>query len=168
VTTIPVLLEGFLMKKLAKIALTAAALSLVAGCSAPAAAPPDITPDPANTANPYFGSAATDGPKPNKTLWDYQKPTMKDQAFYAAARQGTTSLEAIEDDKLTVVSQLTCASVGNGETGKDALVKQALTAATGSADGITAGITKDVSQLLIVGAKNYCPDLSPAFAKILT
>ena len=154
------------MKKLAKFALTAAALAMVAGCSAPAG-PPAIMPDPSNTADPHFGSAATDGPKSNKTLWDYQKPVMKDKAFYAEARQGTTTLDAIEDDKLTVMSQVACASVGNGETGKDTLLKQALTTATGSSDGMTAAGVKDVSKLLSVGAKNYCPDLSPTFARIL-
>lgn len=154
------------MKNLAKIALTAAALALVAGCSAPAA-PPSISPNPSNTADPHFGSAATDGPKPNKTLWDYQKPVMKDKAFYAEARKGTSTLDAIEDDKLTVMAQVACASVGNGETGKDALLKQALTTATGSAEGMTAAAAKDVSGLLNVGAKNYCPDLSADFAKIL-
>lgn len=154
------------MKKLAKIALTAAALALVAGCSAPAA-PPSIAPNPSNTADPHFGSAATDGPKPNKTLWDYQKPVMKDKVFYAEARQGTSTLDEIEDDKLTVMAQVACASVGNGETGKEALLKQALTTATGSSDGMTGATVKDVSGLLNVGAKNYCPDLSAEFAKIL-
>jgi hypothetical protein len=155
------------MKKLATFALTAAALAMVAGCSAPAA-PPAITPDPANTANPYFGSAATDGAKPNKTLWDYQKPVMKDKDFYAEARKGTASLTAIDNDKLTVISQVTCASVGNGETGKDVLLKQALTTSTGSADGLTPAVAKDVTHLLSVGAQNYCPDLSADLLKILT
>jgi hypothetical protein len=167
VTTIPVLPEGFPMKKLAKIALATAALALVAGCSAPAAAPPAITPNPSNTADPHFGSAATDGPKPNKTLWDYQKPVMKDKAFYAEARKGTTSLAAIEDDKLTVISQVACATVGNGDTGKDILLKQVLTTATGSAEGLTPAVAKDVTRLLTVGSQNYCPDLSAEFAKIL-
>jgi hypothetical protein len=166
-TTIPVPPEGFLMKKLAKFALTAAALTLMAGCSAPAAAPPSIAPNPSNTADPHFGSAATDGPQPNKTLWDYQKPVMKDKAFYAEARKGTTSLTAFEDDKLTVISQVACASVGNGGTSKDVLLKQALTTATGSEDGLTPAVAKDVARLLTVGAQNYCPDLSTEFAKIL-
>jgi hypothetical protein len=154
------------LKKLAKFALTAAALALVAGCSAPAA-PPAIGPNPSNTADPHFGSAATDGPKPNKTLWDYQKPVMNDNSFYAEARKGATSLEAIEDDKLTVMAQVACASVGNGETSKDMLLKQALTTATGSTDALTPAMTKDITQLLNVGARNYCPDLSADFAKIL-
>lgn len=155
------------MKKLVKFALTAAALALVAGCSAPAAAPPSIAPNPSNTADPHFGSAATDGPKPNKTLWDYQKPVMKDKEFYAAARKGTTALAEIDDDKLTVISQVACASVGNGEAGKDVLLKQALTTSTGSADGLTPAVAKDVTHLLSVGAQNYCPDLSADFVKIL-
>lgn len=154
------------MKKLT-LAMAAAALALVVGCSAPASAPPSITPDPSNSANPHFGSAATDGPKPNKTLWDYQKPVMKDKAFYAEARKGTTALTAFEDDKLTIISQVACASVGNGGTGKDVLLKQALTTATGSADGLTPEVAKDVTRLLTVGAHNYCPDLSAEFVKIL-
>jgi hypothetical protein len=154
------------MKKLAKFALTAAALVLVAGCSAPAG-PPAIGPNPSSTADPHFGSAATDGPKPNKTLWDYQKPVMKDKAFYAEARKGTTSLAAIDDDKLTIISQVACASVGNGGAGKDTLLRQALTTATGSADGLTPQSAKDITRLLTVGAQNYCPDLGADFVKIL-
>ncbi|GAA4034516.1 hypothetical protein GCM10023063_18230 [Arthrobacter methylotrophus] len=156
------------MKKLATLALGAAVLALAAGCSAAApATPPFIGPDPSNTADPHFGSAATDGPKPNKTMWDYQKPVMKDKEFYAEARKGTTTLTAFDDDKLTVIAQLTCASVGNGATGKDVLLKQALTAATGSADGLTPQLAKDITQLLTVGGQNYCPDLGSSFAKIL-
>lgn len=155
------------MKKLASLALTAAVLALVSGCSAPASAPPSIAPNPSNTADPHFGSAATDGPKPNKTLWDYQKPAMKDKAFYAEARKGTTALTAFEDDRLTIISQVACASVGNGGAGKDLLLTQALTTATGSADGLTPEVAKDVTHLLTIGAQNYCPDLSAEFTKIL-
>ncbi|WP_422758975.1 hypothetical protein [Paenarthrobacter sp. C1] len=155
------------MKKLASVAFAAVTLALVAGCSTPTAAPPPVEPNPSNTADPHFGSAATDGPKPNKTLWDYQKPVMKEKTFYAEARKDTTTLDSIENDKLTVISQLSCATVANGETGKDALLQQALTAATGSTDAVTPAAAKDLSGLLTVGAKNYCPDLSAEFSKIL-
>ncbi|QOT19310.1 hypothetical protein [Paenarthrobacter sp. YJN-5] len=155
------------MKKLASLALTAGALALTVGCSAPAAAPPSVEPNPSNTADPHFGSAATDGPKPNKTLWDYQKPVMKEKAFYAEARKDTTTLDSIENDKLTVIAQLSCATVANGETGKDALLQQALTAATGSTDAMTPEAAKDLTSLLTVGAKNYCADLNAEFSKIL-
>lgn len=154
-----------MMKKLATLALAAAVLSIAAGCSAPSAESAVTSAPPTS---PYFGSAATDGPKPNKTLWDYQKPVMKDKAFYAEARKGTTSLASIENDKLTMISQVSCASVGNGETSKDVLLKQALTTATGSTEGLTPEMTKDLAGLLAVGSKNYCPELSDELASILS
>jgi hypothetical protein len=152
-----------MMKKLVTFAMAAAVLALTAGCSAPAA-DPAAAPMPTS---PYSGSGATDGPKPNHTLWDYQKPVMKDKAFYAEARQGTTALQDFADDKLTVMSQLTCAAVANGETGKDVLLTQAVRSATGKEDGITPEVSKDVSHLLIAGAKNYCPDLQGTLVKVL-
>lgn len=151
------------MKKLATLAMAAAVISLAAGCSAPVS--PAVTSTPPTS--PYFGSAATDGPKPNKTLWDYQSPVMKDKAFYAEARQGTTTLAGFADDKLTTVAQIACASVANGETSKDVLLERAMTTATGSTDGLTAEAGKDLAGLLAVGSKNYCPDLGPQFTKIL-
>lgn len=151
------------MKKLATLAMAAAVISLAAGCSAPAS--PAVTSAPPTS--PYFGSAATDGPKPNKTLWDYQSPVMKDKAFYAEARQGTTTLAGFADDKLTTVAQIACASVANGETSKDVLLERAMTTATGSTDGLTAEAGKDLAGLLAVGSKNYCPDLGAQFTKIL-
>ena len=153
-----------MMKKLVTLAVAAAVLALTAGCSAPAAESAPTTPPPTSR---YFGSGETTGPKPNKTMWDYQAPAMTDAAFYTAARAGTTTLKDYADDKLTVMSQLTCASLGNGETSKEVLLTQAVRSATGKEDVLSAAAAKDVSSVLSVGAQNYCPDLRDGLLKII-
>ena len=152
------------MKKLATFVLAGAVLAAAAGCTAPAGPASPESPTSAPPTSPYFGSAATDGPTPNKTLWDYQTPVMTDKAFYAEARKGTTTLDDIDDDKLTIMSQVTCASLGNGESSKDVLLKQAIRTATGTEDGLTAAASADLKSLLVAGTKNYCSALEPALA----
>lgn len=151
------------MKKLATLTLAAAALALTAGCSAPGAPSEPSTPPPPTSK--YSGSGSTEGPKPNKTMWDYQTPAMKDKTFYTEARKSTTALKVFANDQLTVMSQITCASLGNGEASKDVLLKQAIMSATGSEEGLTAEMSRDLTSALRVGTQNYCPDLGPAFVK---
>ncbi|MET4144171.1 hypothetical protein [Arthrobacter sp. UYCo732] len=152
-----------MMKKLGTLLTAAVVLALTAGCSAPAEpAEAPTTPPPTSQ---YSGSGSTEGPTPNKTMWDYQAPAMKDKAFYLEARKGTTAIKDLADDKLTVMSQLTCAALGNGQTSKVALLKQAIISATGSEDGLTAAVSSDLEKVLSVGTRNYCPDLTGAFAQ---
>lgn len=153
-----------MMKKLVTLSVAAALLALTAGCSAPASEPAPTPPPPTSR---YSGSGETTGPKPNKTLWDYQAPVMTDTAFFAAARAGTTTLTEYSDDKLTIMSQLTCASIGNGETSKELLLKQAVRSATGKEDALSAATAKDVANVLVVGAQNYCPALGATVTKSL-
>lgn len=152
-----------MMKKLSIFVMAAAVLALSAGCSSPAA--PAESPAAQMPTSQYSGSGSTEGPTPNKTMWDYQKPVMKDKVFFAGARKGTTAIKDFANDKLTVMSQLTCAALGNGQTSKVALLKQAIVAATGSEEGLTPEVSRDLENVLKVGTENYCPDLSLNFAQ---
>ncbi|ACL41942.1 hypothetical protein Achl_3991 (plasmid) [Pseudarthrobacter chlorophenolicus A6] len=153
------------MKKFATLAVAAAALVLTAGCTAPGTpAEPSAPPLPTSQ---YDGSGSTEGPTPNKTIWDFQTPAMKDKVFYTEARKGTTALKGFENDKLVIISQLTCASLANGNAGKAALLKQAIMSATGSEEGLSADVSRDLTNVLKVGTRNYCPDLEATLTKAL-
>jgi len=95
---------------------------------------------------------------------------MAEAQFYLQLRRDGLSMQSVTTGMAAARQLLGARFLVRGalaHDGKDVLLKQALTAATGSSDGLTVEMGKDVSRLLTVGASNYCPDLSPAFAKIL-
>ncbi|HEX9086509.1 MAG TPA: DUF732 domain-containing protein [Arthrobacter sp.] len=152
------------MKKLSTLALAAAGVALMTGCSAVSAAAPAPSATPPATQPPSPAATSTASPEPvltgaAHTMWEYQKGAISDSAFYSIVRKGTTTLDSYTDDDLAAISQMTCSAIANGETGRDIIIKQAAMAKARQDVELTAEMGKDVGFLVGSGVQTYCPDL---------
>ena len=151
------------MKKFSALALAAAGIALMTGCSTVTAPPaPSASPPGSQPPSPPATSTVSPGPVLTgkaHTIWEFQKGAQPDAAFYAGARKGTTTLAQYTDLDLSSISQMSCSAIANGETDRGTIVKHAASAKTRADVEMTDVISKDVGHLVGAGVQNYCPDL---------